>query len=562
MTTSGRPSWRAIRDILLACGVMTPGLWAILAGYYLLTPINAVADGASWLLLVRVFAAQMPSSAPGPLDRLLALLHVPAAGDRLLEAVIALFLVKAALIVILAQVESRMTALTRRRIQEACFARLLDGRWEELRTGRVGRWTGALTEEAALFTKLLLSGVNAVYAFITFVLLALMALAAAPRLSLLLAAVGLPAWLILKSLYRLQTSLSSRQAQARQGFSSDLTEILSGLFQVKASGDAAPALKRGLRRQEEIQQRELQLGWTLGILTAVNPLLLALMLAAYAIRSRWQGLSWAADIAAFGSVGVLAFRASAQLNILVAGLGNLTRLSGSVEPIHRVVLINGEAPRRPLPGRLDRIILKDASYTYDERAVLKGISLEIRPGRVLLVTGPSGTGKTTLVNLIAGLCPPASGTVAYGAAAEEYPAAQYRARLGYVAQDVHLISGTLRENLDPLGVLGEDALWKALRSAEADVFAQARGGLDSSIEEAGRSLSGGEKRRLAIARALAYEPDGLILDEITNGLDDAAKASLLRTVSALARGRVVVAISHDVAAFAGVDHEALRLAPA
>lgn len=555
-----RPSWRVIREILDSCGVMTPRMWTLLAGYYLLTPVSAIVDGSSWLLLVRVFAAQMPPSALGPLDRFLAFLHVPVAGERLLAAVIFLFLGKAVLIVTLAHIETRLTALTRRRIQEACFARLLDGRWEELRSGRVGRWAGALTEEAAIFTKLLLSGVTAAYAFITFVLLALMALAAAPRLSLLLAAFGFPVWLILKFLYRLQASISSRQAQARQGFSSDLTEILSGLFQVKASGDCAPALKRGLRRQDEIQETEFQLGWTIGILTAINPLLLSLMLAVYALRSRWQGLYWTADIASFGSVGVLMFRASSQLNILVAGLGNLSRLAGSVEPIHRLVVIPREAPRLPLPAKLDRIVLENASYAYDGRAVLTGVSLDIRPGRVLLVTGPSGAGKTTLVNLIAGLCPPSSGAVKYGASGREYPASEYRPRLGYVPQDVHLVSGSLRENLDPLRILGEDALWRALRSAEADAFAKTRGGLDSLIEEAGRSLSGGEKRRLSIARVLAYEPEGLILDEITNGLDDASKASILRMISALARDRIMVAISHDLAAFAGVDHEAFRLA--
>ncbi len=559
MSANKRASWREVLDVLRSCGALTPGVLALVGGYYLLTPVGAVADGASWLLLVRVFAAQAPASAAGPLDSLLAWLKVPVAGDGLLGAVVVLFFFKAALVVVLAQLEARMTAIIRRRVQEACFDRILTGRWEDLRSGQVGRWTGALTEEAGLFTKLVVSGFNAAYSCVSFVLLALMALAAAPKLSFLLAAVGVPAWLFLKTFYRLQTSLSSDQARARQGFAADLNEILSGLFQVKASGDAAPARARGLRRQDDLQDRELKLGWTLGVLTAMNPFLLALMLGVYLLRARWLGAPWAADVAAFGSVGVLSFRAATQLNILVAALGNLTRLAGSVEPVHRLVAITGETPRAPLPGRLDRVSLDRVAYAYDGRTVLKDVSLEIKPGRVLLITGPSGTGKTTLVNLVAGLCTPAAGRVNYGSAGRDYEAARWRARLGYVAQDVHLISGPLRENLDPLGVLGDEALWRALDAAEASGFARARGGLDATIEEAGRSLSGGEKRRLSIARALAAEPDGLILDEITNGLDEASKTSLLKTVESLARGRIVVAISHDLAAFSGVEHDSFRI---
>lgn len=537
-TSPLRQSW----SILRLCGLPDGKLWAILAAYYLLTPLGAAADGAAWLQLVRLVAADAAPRAGflAPyLDRL---------GPPTPALVGSLFLAKGLITLVLMFIETALGAFLRRRIQAACFERLAFGRWEILRGQQVGRWTGALTEETTLMTKLVTSFFSALYSFLTAALLAAMAAAVAPSMAIGLAAVALPSWLALRGVYGLQTRLSKDQAQARQGMAADLTESLTGLFQAKASGETAGLARRALRRQDDVFLRELQLGGTLGLLTAFNPLAMGIALLAL---SAWGG---SASLAALGGVGVLASRAAAQVNTLIANLGNLTRLAGSVEPVHALAAVPPEPARPPLNERLASVRLENVSYSHDGRPVLDGASLQVAPGRLLLVTGPSGAGKTTLINLLAGLFTPQSGRVIYRTASgAEHDAGTRRARIAYVAQDVHLFSGTVRENLDADGVRPDDALWLSLERAGAADFVRARGGLDSVLSEAGRSLSGGERRRVAVARALAQNADLLALDEVTNGLDAASKAALVASIAALARELPVVAVTHDAPAFATAE---------
>lgn len=549
------PLWAIVRS----AGVLTPAVWGLLAGYYVLTPLTAAADGAAWLLLAHALAPDSVSGASGPLLPALKAVGLPSSASGILTWAGLLFLGKAALTFGMTMLETALAAQTRKRLQVAGLRALLQGRWDELSSQHVGRWTGALTEEAGLLTKYLASAVSASYALLTAAILGGMALLLAPRTALLVAVAGIPVWLALKSLYLLQTRLSRKQAEARQGFASDLTECLTGLFQIKAASSQAPASERALRRQDDIVRTDMQLGATSAAMTAFNALAVG---AALLLAAAWQARSPEAAAAALGGVGILLFRAASQLNVMNAMLSNLSRLAGSVEPFHRLIVIPPEPRREPLPEPLASIRLESVSLRLGERVVIAGASLAVEPGRMLLITGPSGAGKTTLVNLIAGLYTPSSGRAVYkGVSGREYDARSYRARLGYVAQDVHLLSGTLRDNLDPERRAADADLWRYLEAAGAAVFVRALGGLDAGIAEAGRSLSGGEKRRLAIARALAQDADCLLLDEVTNGLDHDVKTALVQTIDRLSRTVLVVAVTHDLAAFAGSEMTRFELAP-
>ncbi len=543
-----RQAWTVFR----LCGLPNRRIWALLGAYYLLTPLSAAADGLAWLQLVRLMASGI-----APETGLLGVLMDRFGAEPTAVSVGLLFVVKGALALLLSYIETLLGAMVRMRIQAACFERLVFGRWEVLSSQQVGRWTGALTEEVATLSKLATSFISALYALLTAAMLAGMAVAMAPSITVGLAAVGIPTWAVLRSIYGLQTRLSKRQAEARQGLAADLNESLSGLFQAKASSGEADLARRALRRQDEILMREKQIGWTLGLVTAFNPLVMGLALLGVA--------AWGAEanLATLGGVGVLAFRAATQLNTIVGSIGNLTRLSGSVAPVHALASVPATPAREPLGERLACVRLENAAYSHGRRRVLDGVSLEVTPGRMLLVTGPSGAGKTTLINLLAGLYAPEHGRVVYrGASGEEHDASRRRVRVAYVTQDVHLFSGTVRQNLDAAGRRDDTALWRCLARAGAEDFVRARGGLDAALAEAGRSLSGGERRRLAVARALAQEADMLALDEITNGLDDASKSSLVASVAALAREMPVVAVTHDAPAFVSAPTRTYTLSPA
>lgn len=562
MERSKSPVGSAALEVLRSCGAFSRGSTALLAGYYLLTPVNALVDGLSWLLLVQAFAtgAAVDETTASWLVRLLEALGARAGAELLLPAA-AFLLLKGALTFLVLLLESLMDLRLRRTVQERCYSNLLHASWIDLQRCLVGRSVGALTVESTTFAKYALSFVRAIYAVISAAILTGMAFLMAPSLSLGLLAVGGPAWLILRRLYGAQTGLSTLQARARQDFAADVTERLHGLFQIKAAGDVEPHLEAGLRTQPEMARLEILLAYCGSAIASFNTLILAVVLLAYALWTRANGAS-GGQIQLLGGVGILGLRAVSQLNILIGALGNLTRLSGCVEPIRTLALLAPEPRREPLPEPLAEIRLEDAGFSYAAKAVLPASTLGIRPGRTFLITGPSGAGKTTLANVIAGLYTPSQGRVLYqGVSGKTYDSRECRPRIGYVTQDVHLFRGSVRDNLDPLRRHSDEDLRRSLQDAGAAPFVESLGGLDAAVAEAGRAFSGGEKRRLAIACALAQRPDALILDEVTSGLDDAVKRDLLKTIARLGRDVLVIAISHDLAAFSAVEHTRHILKP-
>ena len=557
------PSREAILQIIRACGLAEGRVPALLAVYYLLTPAAALADGLSWLLLLRVFSFSATAVAEDPsalaLERLLSGAGLPSAPGAMLLAAAALFILKGALTVAVSSLEYILQADCRRKVQERCFERILFGRWDALQHVPVGRWVGALTEEASTFSKYLLSYVRAAYAAVTFLLLGAMAFWVAPKLAVLAGAAGIPAWAALRYLYAKQTDLSGRQARERQGLAADITERLTGLFQIKAAREAPAHLKAGMRRQGELTRLEVVLGYFGGAIIAFNTFMIAAFLLLFWFWSRSHA-SPAAGLGLMGSVGILGFRAVGQLNQLIASVGNLSRLVGCVEPVRRLAVIVGETQKAPLPEPLSGVRLAGVSYSFGGNRVLDGLNVSISPGKLFLIMGPSGAGKTTMANLIAGLYDAAAGEILYeGPSGKTYPAARHRPRIGYVTQDVHLFRGSVRDNLDPEHKLPDEQLWRCVRDSGAGPFVERLGGLDAEIAEAGRSLSGGERRRVAIARALAQDADGLILDEVTNGLEQTNRQALLETIGKRSQKILIVAITHDRAAFDGAESTVFTL---
>ncbi len=205
-------------------------------------------------------------------------------------------------------------------------------------------------------------------------------------------------------------------------------------------------------------------------------------------------------------------------------------------------------PENPVPlDALNRLEFKEVSFTHQTATApaLSDISFSVDRGDTIAFVGPSGAGKTTLVKLLVGLYPPKQGEILYnGFSSTVIDLDHLRERIGFVTQDAQLFSGTIRENLlfvSP-GATDAECLDVLHKSAAHTLLARADKGLDTVIGEGGVKVSGGEKQRLSIARALLRQPHLLVFDEATSSLDSLTEEEISRTMRDVASDRAVMTI--------------------
>ena len=212
-----------------------------------------------------------------------------------------------------------------------------------------------------------------------------------------------------------------------------------------------------------------------------------------------------------------------------------------------------ETPPEPRPEHgvrlpaLSTLAFDHVGFQHQSASVpaLTDIRFELLRGQTVAFVGPSGAGKTTLVKLLVGLYRPLSGVILYdGHPHDQIDVDSLRARIGFVTQETQLFSGTIRENLLFVrpDATDEECLEVLRQAACAELLERGKRGLETVIGEGGMKLSGGEKQRLAIARALLRRPHLLVFDEATSSLDSLTEEDISQTIREVARSRDVMTI--------------------
>jgi len=205
------------------------------------------------------------------------------------------------------------------------------------------------------------------------------------------------------------------------------------------------------------------------------------------------------------------------------------------------------------------VVFKDVYANYPDAGddVLKGISFEITPGDSVAIVGPSGSGKSSLVDVLLGVIPVSSGNVMISNSSVAEVIRDFPGAIGYVPQDVLLVDRSIRENIC-LGFdvheVDEAALEFAVKSAALGEFLTIfEDGLDTLVGERGSSLSGGQRQRIGIARALVTMPSLLILDEATSSLDGVSENEITKSLLALKGRCTVIVIAHRLSTIRNFD---------
>ncbi len=273
----------------------------------------------------------------------------------------------------------------------------------------------------------------------------------------------------------------------------------------------------------------------------------------------------------------LVSKGSITVGVLTAFIAYIGRFYGRLDSMSRIVSVTQKAaagakrifdildhvsnvpePADPVPftdpqGRID---VERVSFRYGSRSVIRELNLSIAPGEMIGLVGHSGSGKSTMVNLVCRFYDVSDGAIKVdGVDIRRFAVSDYRRHIGLVLQEPFLFFGTVAENIayGKPGATREEII-AAARAAHAHEFIlRLPHGYDSIVGERGQGLSGGERQRISIARALLIDPKILILDEATSSVDTETEQEIQKALDNLVRGRTTIAIAHRLSTLKKAD---------
>ncbi len=230
---------------------------------------------------------------------------------------------------------------------------------------------------------------------------------------------------------------------------------------------------------------------------------------------------------------------------------------GQFSPVEK--MIEDNEIRTNHDGFKSAVGLKEVTFTYpgSSRIAVDDASLSINEGEIVAIVGPSGAGKTTLVDILLGVISPDSGSVFISGLEPQLSVAQWPGAISYVPQDVVITNGTIRENVAmgyPKLLASDELVYRALETAQLKKVVQSLDlGLESYVGDRGAKLSGGQRQRLGVARALLTNPKLLVLDEATSALDGETENQIASAINEMKGSVTVVLIAHRLSTVRSAD---------
>jgi ATP-binding cassette, subfamily B, bacterial PglK len=378
-----------------------------------------------------------------------------------------------------------------------------------------------------------------------------------------IAVVGSAAVLLLVVVQPKMKQFGALRHQESQSTLNALQQGLFGIRDVKVLGREeafASAYRRGrgrMARADYLVDTAMQLPSIM-----LEMALLGFILAYFAITILRGGAAHD-TLSVLGLFAYAGLRLQPSLQLIMSGLNALKYSAAPLQDLHDDLLTMDRVrqackPATPLPFT-SALTLEHVTFRYEraDREALSDIDLAIAPGEQIGICGPTGGGKTTLIDIMTGLLPPTAGRVLVDGADLRDHEREWQAALGIVPQMVFLTDDTLRRNI-ALGVpdqhIDDKAVQEAVRLAQLQAFVdQLPDGLETTVGERGVRVSGGQRQRVAIARALYRRPSVLVFDEGTSALDNATEALLMDAIERLRGRHTVILVAHRLSTVRNCD---------
>jgi subfamily B ATP-binding cassette protein MsbA len=447
-------------------------------------------------------------------------------------------------------------------IQVQLFGKLVRADLARLRTQHSGSYVSSVLYDAGLIREAATAGViNYTQNFLSVIAATWVMISTDPVLSLFLLVTAPVSVLIMRRFSKLTTKAAKGAMTETSALSTAIMESLDGVRVVKIENREA---FEEARVAEVVQRRQAHLIKGANARARAAPAtetLMMLITAAVIAYAGWRaqagGMTVGAFVAFIGALSLASqsLRQVANLQTVMAeGLTAARRLFAAldIEPEVR------EQPgARPLPPGAGAIRFEGVGFAYSGGPpTLEGIDLEVRRGEIVALVGPSGGGKSTLLNLIPRFYDVTQGRVMLdGTDVRDVTLASLRDQIALVTQEPFLFDDTIRANIAYARPTASQAeIEAAARSAAAhDFITDLPKGYDTQVGEAGARLSGGQRQRIAIARAFLKNAPLLLLDEATSALDTESEAQVQAALSRLMAGRTTILIAHRLSTVRGAD---------
>jgi len=491
-------------------------------------------------------------------ENFFAFFHLTYSLRSLLIFIVGLFIVKALILYITTDTSARITTDYERTTRHALLSSILHADWPHLSKQKIGHLEQILTTDV-MNSAILLSFVSStIISVANLTVYTLISVNISPIIALLTLGVGAVVFFFFKPFFYKNRKLSEQVESLNKDIAHYVNENMIGIKTVKATATENYVQIAADRYFERIRNLNLRMNTVRNITnTLLQPIGLIFIIVIFSFFYKvmtFNFASFAVIIYAINKVFAYIQLAQAQMH----GMNSLVPYVISIQRYHEKSSNQKERDAGTQVFKFQKEIkFQDVAFSYSgQTATLQQINFIIKKGEMVGLIGPSGAGKTTIVDLLLRLFVPSSGKILIdGESVDTVTLSEWRKHIGYVSQDMFLMNDTIENNIRFYNQnLTQQEIIEAARLANIDQFIDSLPNKFSTIiGERGTLLSGGERQRVILARVLARRPDILILDEATSALDNESEALIQKAIETLHGKITVLVIAHRLSTIKAVD---------